>query len=156
MALDLQTAVKRATYEQTEFLSGQKHPDLLKLLQQAQNDRRVRNVTPLYALLFQPNEFHTLVGTNRYAAMLNLQLKKALYRLEHSNSEASALAKRYRKQFYPGGKMFLLRENNDVSEEMAKMLQSLVRSVQLKVSRTKEDETYLENKMRKVNLQSLL
>lgn len=153
--MSLTDKVKEAVYKQTTFLSGMVEPTLEELLSQSKSDRRVRNVTPLYALFYERDKWLELTQENKDVSSLQTQFKKALVKLENSNSEASLLAKQLKETYFPGGKTYVLVNRNDTSEEMAKLLQSLVRGVKLSDSLSEEKRKSVEDRLKNVNFNKL-
>lgn len=147
--------VKEAVLQQTSYLSGCDQPELEDLLKMAKWNRRVRNVTPLYALFFQHEKWRKLSKQNGEVFSLELQLKKALFKLEQSNTEASLIADELKKTFYPGGKLYVLTNKRDTSDEIAKMLLSLVRSVNLHDSLSDSTRRCVEQRLNKVDFDNL-
>lgn len=147
--------VKEAVYQQTTFLSGLEEPELEELLTRSKWDRRVRNVTPLYALFYKRDKWHKLMRNSTDAFSLQLQFSKALLTLEKRNPEVSFVAKDLKQMFFKNGKMYVLANRKDSSEEMAKLLQSLVRGVRLEESLSDSTRKSVETKLKKVDVNNL-
>lgn len=148
--------VKEAVYQQTSYLSEQEVPELDNLLTRSKWDRRVRNVTPFYALFYQFDKWQLLTKNNKEVKTLELQLKKALVKLENQDFDTSLVAKELKSKYYPGGKTYVLNKHRDESDEMAKLLQSLVRSVNLTESLDEKTRVSVTNRLKNVDFNNLL
>lgn len=153
--MNLTDKVKEAVYQQTTFLSGLVEPDLEELLNQSRWNRRVRNVTPLYGLLYQQDKWKSLLKQNREISSLQTQFKKALVHLEHTDPKTSLVAKELKSQLFPGGKTYVLVNRRDTSEEMAKLLQSLVRNVELEENLNPTTKNSVNERLERVDFNNL-
>lgn len=153
---ELTLKVKEAVYQQTTFLSGLEKPTLEQLLTMAQSDRRVRNVTPLYALFYEQQKWRNLYHKERSVASLNLQFKKALERLEDTSTETvTEVARDMKNVFYSHSVTHVEMLQEDVSNEMAKLVQSVVRTVKLTERVSRMDTKKLDERLSKVNYNNL-
>lgn len=146
--------VKEAVYQQTVFLTGLVAPEIEELLARSKWDRRVRNVTPLYALFYQQDQWVKLLNEPEVFS-LQSEFKKALTTLEKDNSDTAAVAKDLKAMFFSKEQTYSLANKDSSFEEMAKLLQSLVRSVMLEESLSDATRKSVETKLKKVDLNHL-